>query len=564
MGGEQKSRERYKVKSEKNVFVTMRDGVRLILDIYRPDFEGQFPALLAMAVYGKDLQVLPQLPQSKHDSLLWDGCIEAGNTEYLVSRGYVHIIADARGTGDSEGEHIGINDKSEAEDGYDLVEWIAEQPWCDGNVGMIGISYFGIEQIFTASEQPPHLKAIFPFEVWYDLYRQVATEGGVITPMMYRLFSGRGMDEGPTNGSGYAPKNVVSATMKKLPQKELESLFQERLNDPDLRKYSIYWSVLRYPSKNPLFADILLNPNDGPFYWERTPYTKYDRIKVPVYTGGPWIPVWSEGAFGLYMGINTPKKIIMVQPGTVDRPWHQWHNEVMRWFDYWLKGIDTGIMDEPPIKLFVMGANQWRHEHEWPLARTRWTKFYLRSWGRLSPESPILDEDADCFVQEPLDKTSHVQSIKYSTAPLPEDMEITGPLAFYFYASINTDDTNWLVKLKDVDAYGSSRELTSSWLKASHRTIDESKSKTWRPWHLHTQREPVIPGKVYEYAIGLSPISNLFKTGHRIELEIASMDVVPGGLHICSSKTTLHRIYHDTTYKSNLLLPVIPKIKNTE
>lgn len=174
-------------------------------------------------------------------------------------------------------------------------------------------------------------------------------------------------------------------------------------------------------------------------------------------------------------------------------------------------------------------------------------------------EAPIFDEEPDCFVQQPLDQTSEIQSIKYSTEPMNKDIEVTGPMACYLYASIDTDDTNWFVKLKDVDECGSTRVLTRNWLKASHRALDESKSEPWRPWHIHTHREPVSPGKVYEYAIGLSLKSNLFKAGHRIELEIASMDDVPGGLHICSSKTTLHRIHHDPENSSHLLLPVIPR-----
>ncbi len=549
----------YKIRAEKNVYVPMRDGVRLAADIYLPDAEGRFPALLAMSVYGKDLQALPMPQQLKTaGSLLWDGAIEAGNTEYLLSRGYAHIIADVRGTGDSEGEHIGMFDKSEQQDGYDLVEWIAQQPWCDGNVGMIGISYFAIEQLFTAIEQPPHLKAIFPFEVHNDTYRGLVAHGGVIYPVVYRNYTGRPMDPGPVNGSGYAPRNVVSATMKNLPTEEFERLQQERLNDPDLRIYSIYWSVLRYPSKNPLFADVLLNPDDGPFWSERTPATKFDRIKVPLYTGGPWSHLWAEAAWQVYCNVNVPKKILMVPPFTVDRPWITQHDELLRWMDYWLKGIDTGIMDEPPIKIFVMGANQWRYEQEWPLARTRWTKFYLRSWKRLLETPSTEDDQPDCFVQEPLSQTSDIQSVRYTTPPLPQDMEITGPMALYLFASIDTDDTNWYVKLYDVDENGTQRELSDSWLKASHRALDESKSEPWYPWHPHTSREPLSAGKVYEYIIGLPPISNLFKAGHRIELVIASMDNVPGGMHICSSKTTLHKIYHNRTFISYLLLPVIP------
>ena len=299
-------------------------------------------------------------------------------------------------------------------------------------------------------------------------------------------------------------------------------------------------------------------PNDGPFYWERTLYNRLDKIKVPVYTGGPWGAWWPEGAFNVYQGVNTPKKIL-IGPGGDERPWYQNHDEALRWFDHWLKGIDNGILDEPPIKLFVLGVNEWHYEHEWPLARTKWTKFYLRSRGRLMEEAPIFNEGPDCFVQQPLDETSVINSIKYSTESLNGDVELTGPMAFYLYASIDQDDTNWQVKLYDADEYGiSKRMLTANWLKASHRAVDKSKSEPWHPWHPHTHREPVSPGKVYEYAIGLPPKSYLFRASHRIELEIASMDDVPGGLHICSSKTTLHKVYHNPDYPSYVLLPVIP------
>ena len=152
----------------KDVMVRMRDGVRLAVNVYHPDAVGKFPALLALSPYGKEIQELPLPPQSLDKSAVWDGVIEAGDSQYIVSRGYVHVIGDLRGTGYSDGEYVGIHSKQEGEDGYDLVEWIAQQPWCDGNVGMTGISYFAMLQCRVACEQPPHLKAIFPFEVHVD------------------------------------------------------------------------------------------------------------------------------------------------------------------------------------------------------------------------------------------------------------------------------------------------------------------------------------------------------------------------------------------------------------
>ena len=174
-------------------------------------------------------------------------------------------------------------------------------------------------------------------------------------------------------------------------------------------------------------------------------------------------------------------------------------------------------------------------------------------------EAPLFNEGPDCFVQQPLDETNEISTIKYATPPFNRDMEITGPSAFYFYASIDQEDTNWRVKLSDVDESGMRKfALTEDWLKASHRAIDQSKSEPYWPWHDHTKNEPVTPGKVYQYIIGLAPKSHVFKAGHHMELQIASMDDAVGGLHICSSKTTLHKVYHNPEYASYLLLPVIP------
>jgi predicted acyl esterase len=269
--------------------------------------------------------------------------------------------------------------------------------------------------------------------------------------------------------------------------------------------------------------------------------------------------MWPDGAFSLYNGVDVPKRLIMAPLALCDeRPWYQLHDEVVRWMDHWLKGKDTGILKEPPIKFFLLGANEWRFEHEWPLARTRWTKYYLRSRGRLMTEEAIFGEGPDCFVQQPLDETSEVNSIKFSTGPFNRDTEVTGPMAIYLYAAIDQKDTNWHVTVYDVDSAGTKRPLTGGWLKASHRAVDESRSKPWEPWHVHTRKVPLVPGEVNEYIIGLSHIANVFQAGHRLEIEIDSMDIMPGGLHVCSSKTTQHKVYHDAEFKSYLLVPVIP------
>lgn len=559
------SQPKYNVKVEKDVYVAMRDGVHLAVDIFRPDAKGRFPALLAISPYGKETQQLQLPPQALGISPLWDGNLEAGDTEYIVSRGYAHIIGDVRGTGYSEGEYVGFHSehKQEGKDGHDLVEWIAQQPWCNGNVGMVGYSYFGEVQLFVASEQPPHLRAICPAGVWVDLYRGMAYHGGILNLFLYGLWDGR------LGTSGFAPNKVVSAMMKNLGKEEFERRIQEALSNPDVIRFPNLCHLLHYPKKNPLFVDLVLNPYDGPFYWERSAYTEFERIKVPVFTIGSWGHAFSAwGSLALYCGINSPKKIMIYPPGMPDRPWRQGIDTIIRWYDHWLKGMDTGIMDEPPITFFVTGVNQWRYEQEWPLPNIEPKEFYLRSWGGLSSEPETSNDEPDCFLQEPLHMSSKTQSLEYLSPPILEDMEVMGDVALYLFASIDADDTNWIAGLSDVDERGVEQLLGRGYLKASHRTLDESKSMPLRPYHPHMVSEPVVPGQIYKYAIEVTPVVNVFKAGHRMKLEIKSMESPkdPENLihfhpHLCSSKTTVHRIYRDKQHKSCLFLSVIPKKK---
>ncbi len=154
----------------------------------------------------------------------------------------------------------------------------------------------------------------------------------------------------------------------------------------------------------------------------------------------------------------------------------------------------------------------------------------------VNTEAPAFNERPDCFVQQPLDETSEVNSLKYSTGPFGNDVGVIGPLALYLHAAIDQTDTNWHVSISEIDANGRKTMMPSyNWLKASHRALDESASRPWEPRHDHTMNVPIVPGEVNEYAIALSHTANLFRAGHRLEIEISSMDIVPGGLHTCSS-----------------------------
>ncbi len=545
----------YKIKEETDIYVKVRDGVRLCLNIFRPDSEGKFPVLLAESGYGKERQSIKIPPQS-FDSIVFDHDIEAGNTKFFVSRGYVHVILDSRGVGKSEGEYWGPYNAYEQQDTADVIEWLAQQPWCNGNIGMIGISWFGGIQFLVAAQRPPHLRAIMPAEAQVDRYRR-AYNGGIITPFYYYLET--------------SENNPKLYSAKLYGKEELERRVKERLEDPEIKYNSYYYGVLASPSVKTAFADMLLHPLDGPFWWERSGYKKFDKISIPVYVASFWgMGPNTKGAFDALNDptLNVPKRIgIFMQWREVSLPGPNMLNpQWLRWYDYFLKGIDTGMMDEPPIMLYVMGVKRFRFEREWPLARTIWTKYYLRRMGELAttPE----DEDnipPDAFIHNPPISSKRIESLTYSTAPLPKPLELTGPVALYLHAAIDQEDANFVTRLWDVSPNGDKTLLESGYLKASHRALDEKKSKPWQPYHTHLKAEPVPPGQVIQYAIDIGPISMVFAPYHRIELDITSMDPLPQVHHhkiylmnhLPSQTLTCYKIYRDAKYSSHLLLPVI-------
>jgi putative CocE/NonD family hydrolase len=572
-----------KIAEQRDVMVPMRDGKRLCIDIYRPDMDGRFPALLAIAPHNKEYQT-PEFAKAAQGSQptwgrLWFGGAEAGDSDRLVTRGYVHIIGNLRGNGKSDGGGTPEWDL------YDLIEWIAKQPWCDCNVGMIGISAFGGAQFEAAFQQPPSLKAIFPYDprgcygaaMHRDMY-----PGGLVHTMHYLLDSG-GVYHMTRGQPGPLP-----------PDKEAK--WREAMNNPDYLMYPNIFNVLVEKGQTlPMYFERLIDPYDPDDLVAKT-NERLKKINIPFYTGAGWYTYsykqHLQGAQQYFQNVQgVPKKILFTGPAHLERPFHDFHDEVLRWYDHWLKGKDTGILDEPPVKVWVMGENKWRTGNDWPLPETQWTKLYLTSWGRLrkepfTPNARDGRSEPDTFVQMPPTQTNEIQRLRYMTDPLPEDTLVIGPMALYLHAAIDQDDTNWIIVVKDVGPDVSvrtarpgevdvprnlpERELTRGWLKASHRALDPQRSKLWRPWHPLTRKaqKKIVPGEINEYAIEILSTANMFKAGHRICIDITSLDL-PSGLagahdveyapyHLCSSKTVVHKIYHNAAYPSHLILPVIP------
>jgi predicted acyl esterase len=571
---------------EYDVPVLMRDGVKLMVDLYRPDAPGRFPVIYACGPHNKDLQ-RPEIGENLEAaqpawSSLWFGVLEAGDSKRFVADGYVHVIAQMRGGHKSEG----LPGQGDWWDEYDTIDWITRQPWCDGNVGMAGLSGFAGQQWKAATQQHPALKAIFPFDAT-GLYGgprgfREANPGGVIGMMFYHLglFNSMHMELG---------------TPPELPP-EVEAAWKEAMANPDYMMYVNLYSILTMKGQRDpdIFYDLVF-PFEGPNVVAESE-ERLRKIKVPFYTGAfegsyTYKMHW-QGAQHYFQGIDTRhKKLLFTPPAHAERPFHEWHDEILRWYDYWLKGIDTGIMDEPPVKYWVMGANQWRTADNWPLPETKWTKYYLHSWEKLSPAphlpetATFVNEPPDAFVQMPPSQTNKIERLRYLTGPLPEDLPVVGPISLTLYASIDQSDTNWIVILKDVGPDVSvqtarqgersvpenlyERELTRGWLKASRRATDPERSKPWKPWHYLTadKIQPVVHGEVNEYQIEILSTCNLFKAGHRICLDITSLDLAEGvagetaveyiAPHVCSSKTVLHKVYHNAQYPSHLLLPVV-------
>lgn len=556
------------IKTERDVSIPMRDGVRLSADVYRPDSEGTFPALLAFQPFGKDHEEMAlNFPPQARPSPLWDGTLEGGDTRYLVARGYVHVIVDARGTGASDGVYdswMGSGGGHEGPDAHDAVEWIAEQPWCDGNVGMVGVSYLSSMQVLAAAQQPPHLKAIFAEGGHYDAYEFVY-QGGIMWLMMRAAVEGRGGD------GSVVTRTRTSFLMSTLPPEQFRRRVEERLEDPDIRTYPNFHQILRYPESHPLWIDYILSPLDGEFYWaEGKPHERFEKIVVPAHFGAQFGRGWViDGTIDAYLAASGPKRLLLrPYPPMQERPFHQFHDEIVRWYDHWLKGIDTGVMDDPPIKLFVHGANTWRHESEWPLPGTEWRSLYLRTRHRLMPEPEPFDSSAappDGFYQAPLSVTDSNVTVTYRTPPFTEDTTVIGPGALYLYAGIDTEDTNWIVTIEDVSPDGTRFPLTTGWLKASHRQLDQARSEPESPRHSHTEAVPVTPGEIVEYPIRIYPISNMFRQGHRLELQIKSIEspsdvsglLPPDSIHLNSGRATTHKIYRDIEFQSRLVLPFV-------
>jgi hypothetical protein len=320
--------------------------------------------------------------------------------------------------------------------------------------------------------------------------------------------------------------------------------------------------------------DFLLHPLDGEYWKQRSANQIYDKVKIPVYLHCAWSPNgrWSAPIFAAMNDerLSTTKRLGVLEGyDGLELPYRALNEELLRWYDHWLKDVDTGIMDEPLYKMNIMNSGT-RYEHEWPLKRTNWKKLYLRSFERLRWDSePDSDLPPDGFIHLPPSISTEVNSIHYRTSRFVKPVEFTGPIEIHLFASIDTEDANFLVNLYEIYPDGTRSYMPRyGALKASH-PLNKEKSTIGSPVHDHTVSIPVTPGEIKEYIIEINPTAIVIPAGHMLELEITSMNPNPSHTQswtgkvgnmgvIPSNTTTSYKIYRDKDYQSYILMPEIP------
>ena len=573
---------------DKNVAMTTRDGVTLRADVYRPEGPGRFPVLLSRLPYDKNLRRRP------------------GDIDVFVERGYVVIMQDTRGRFASDGDEY-YPLLWEAQDGYDAVEWAAGLLYSDGQVGTMGQSYLGATQYLLAPTRPPHLRASFPASAPADFHQcWVYHSGGAFElgwQIPYAILMAR---------DTIARRGLTGTLLPEL-ERELAAAptpWAPPLSPEAYRLLPLVEWAKRLEPVAPYLGDYLRHPEDGPPWWQVNVERQHEQIDVPMYHVTSWYDIFLHGGLANFCGLRASAMTaearaaqkLLIGPwahlfpytsptstgtGEIDfgaEALIDLHEIQLRWFDHWLKGIETGILDEPPVKIFVMGENRWRDEREWPLARTRYTPYFLHSGGRANSDRGDggLDqrrpagEAADRFVYDPDDPVptrggntlilamgvqdqrpveARDDVLVYTSAVMTERLEVTGPVTVTLYAASNASDTDFTAKLVDVRPDEYAQNLADGIVRARYR---ESR----------TSPAPLIPGEVARFTIDLWATSHVFLPGHRIRLEIASSNFprFDRNLNTGEDQATGTRrqsarqtVFHDERYPSHVVLPVIPR-----
>ncbi len=551
------SRPQYGIAHLTNQHVPMRDGVDLMADVHHPNATGKYPALIAASPYPRQMQDLGAPA----------GFIEAGATDFWVPRGYVHVIANLRGTGGSGGT-FGFFDAQERRDMYDLVEWAAAQPWCDGNVGMIGISYFAMTQLEAAVERPPHLKAIFPVAVTADLYDAASHHGLTSSSFLTPFLSMMGLTS--DRSDAFWRRNPVLALARRV------------LNTPKLHQkfatmngeaaVTMMRQLLKLPHNPHPWDDLWLDamvshPLRDAWWEERNLLPLLTNVDIPVYLGCDWenVPLHLPSTFTAWNALahNPNVRMAMLGKFGLTWPWESLHREALAWYDHWLKGADTGIMTGPPVRYVLPGADGWRTSPAWPPAAT-YQHWSLRADGGLAEDegSPGCRDYLTLGAGLNRPKASPIDpppSLTWTSAALDRDLDVVGAIELRLQASATSMDTAWIATLQDVSPEDEITDVTAGWMRASLRKVDDAASAEGAPVLPCDDAVAVPVGEVVTYRIPLVPNARRFQAGHRVRLVLSSDDQDPAGpaimnfRHASVGTSTLNTVWS----ASRLLLPTL-------
>lgn len=515
----------HEITIEHDVAAVVRDGTRLMTDVYRPSSDGTFPALLAVSCYPRQIQ----------NSGAPLGFVEAGVSDFWVPRGYGHVIANVRGTSGSEGVY-GWLDEQERQDIADLVEFVAAQSWCDGNVGMIGISYFAMTQLAAAIEAPEHLRAVFPVATTADLY-DAAWHHGVMSETFVTAWIA-GVATFAPHGDKAFRNQVATSISEVLRSPRVHEEFQHLNGESAL---SILGKTLRakFPEHpwDELWQDVAVNHQLHDEYWdERDMHALLAGCEVPMYLGCDWqnVPLHLPSTFSVWNQVSptAPVRMGLLGDGGLTWPWESLHVEALAWFDHWLKGYDTGIMEGDPVRYFLPGAEEFRSSPTWPPTGSL-RDFYLNGDGTLN-NAPTEGARDYIYLPSTLSRPKGApplplpSKLVWQTEPLSGSIDVVGNIELELHASVTATDIAWIVTLQDMAPDGTVEDVTAGWLRGSCREVDDPTSEPGAPELLCRRTLAIPPHDVIAYRIPLVPNARRFEIGHRIAVTIASDDITDG------------------------------------
>ncbi len=593
------ARKQYRVTTEENVPMKTRDGITLYADIVRPDSDERFPALLSRTPYGKTGATDPNGPNSLY-----------------AQYGYVSITQDCRGRFASEGEYDTIF--QEAADGYDAVEWAARLPCSNGRVGTTGQSYLGLTQYLIACNDPmpPSLQCMAPVSASADYHASWIYQTGGVSKwgwmVPYAIF--KGLDTLKRQGR----RDLMEKMKEYVEGGELSGVRKTRwglnaftpLTDEWYRHLPIKdWGELLKETA-PYMAEHIAHADDGE-YWYRANVNHFaETISTPMLHVTSWYDTFAEGGPAAYQSISTKSEFAVARTGQqlIIGPWGHLlpytnpssrgagdidfgpnalidlNETLLRWFDYWLKDVANGIMDESPVSVFTLGENRWQHMSDWPPPNMRQVRYFLHSGGEANTLEgngtlstvPPSQEQTDAFVydpdnpvqslggnnltvdmgvqdQRPVEERNDV--LVYTSEPITQALEITGPVTVTLWASSSAIDTDFTAKLVDVHPDGYAQNLLNGIIRARYR--DSA-----------TTPQMMEAGKPYQFTLDLWATSNVFLPGHRIRLEISSSHFPEFDRNLNTGEafgegtqgvTAQQTVFHQEDRASYVLLPVIPR-----